>query len=877
MNEVKIPEELFFEILSKKLGFLFGKTVEALETEELKKITPVAQWDPALCSDEEQEQARAIVQRKIRETNNQVLYGCSPLLQKTEQTVLRNHRAMVREVSERISAHCEEIGSVLLNGQAFSEVTDVSGDGGDVHNHGRLTLTVTTPAGKFLYKPHSCKTDVVFSQLIGKHFSDIMRVPNALDYGDYGFCEYIVNRPAEGEEEAAAYYRNLGGVSALIHALGGTDFHCENILAEGLFPVPVDLETIITPTVKYFYDQGELPGFLSDYNYSLVQSGILPVGGSEQQLSPLLSITSGNAGAPVVNGKIRTVLGYEEEYLAGFDRIYDRCIERKEQLADAVIRLKTSPIRRLIRNTDSYAKVLLSLSRPAFARNEEARQKFFASSRSKIEKIGLKNLMGIPEAEQKSLSEWDIPYFYTAGGSTDLLSDGKTAAENYFSLSAVDHALLRLSRLSPEEKSFEKTLIRRSLETALIDRQPSAEKTDLSGASPITREEAVETAGELLKQIFESSVLSPSGKRGFVGHFGSRENFSAMQLPFANGLGGIFTFACAAASLDSRWRGIAEEMAEMVQEQLEYSVRFFSGSAVIPPDLCDPGLASGFAGVLNTLSGVRQLMPELYLPHTVESIFNLLDVFPIEQCTASDVYLGLAGLILSLSRIQETADVKKQVARAADRLLELKTLECGERTLWRTLPNIPRVLSGFGHGCAGIGLALLRAFEITGEEKYRAAAEDAFAFEHSIYSERIQTWPDLRSSPVPDQAMYGICSGAPGIALCLTEAKKAGMPFAEADMERAVAALNRQPFLPRDTLCCGNCSAAEAFLTLGMRDEAAALLGKIRKMAQLSGDYSYMPPAVEPFFVPTLFYGAAGLGYTLLRFAEPDRIPSVFI
>ena len=176
-----------------------------------------------------------------------------------------------------------------------------------------------------------------------------------------------------------------------------------------------------------------------------------------------------------------------------------------------------------------------------------------------------------------------------------------------------------------------------------------------------------------------------------------------------------------------------------------------------------------------------------------------------------------------------------------------------------------------------MGLALLRAWEITGDDRYRAAAEDAYAFEHTVYSERIATWPDLRSSPIPDRSQNGICSGAPGIALCLKAAQNAAMPFADIDTERAVAALRRQPLHSRDILCCGNCATTEALITLGLHDEAAVLLGKVRKRAQLNGNYSYMPQNKEPFFVPNLFFGAAGLGYTLLRFANPDKIPSIFI
>ena len=877
MNEVKINKDLFIDILSMKLSSLFSKTIESLTEEELKKISPVAEWGSKLCTDEEHEKARAIVREKIVQTKKQVLYDTSPALYNIEKTVCYNHSIMVQEVTERINAHRNEISRSLLNGRAFTEVTHISGDGADVHNHGRLTLTITTPEGKFLYKPRSCKTDEVLSELITSHFSDIVRVPRALDFGNYGFCEFINNRPAERKEEATAYYHNLGGVSALIHALGGTDFHCENFLADGRYPVPVDLETIITPTVRYFYEKGELPRFLYDYNHSIAQSSLLPKSSKHLQFSPLLCTTSKNAGAPVVDGVIQTVRGYETAFFVGFDAIYDRCMELKEQITSAVLRLKDSPIRKLIRNTASYAKVITHLNRPDSARNSEEQQKIFDSLSKYFLDNNLDHLIGIPQAEKASLSERDIPYFYTLGGSVDLYSDNVVAVKDYFKTSAVDNALERLNRLNSAEKQFEKSLISRALEYAIISKTPPCSFPDLRNAAPMAQEEALELSGKLLKKIHDASFLSPSGKRGFLGHVGDGDSLSCMQMQFSNGVGGICAFGFAAAALDSRWKSIAEDFAEIYQDYLDYYVQFFSDAELIPPERNDLGLASGAAGIIATLSCAERFMPELSLHNTVKDVCTLLDIMPLEQCSVPDVYSGLSGLILSLYRVRETVDVKRHVCRAADRLLELKTLACRDLTLWSTLPKMERGISGYGHGCGGVGLALLRAWEMTGDERYRSAAEDAYAFEHIAYSERIATWPDFRSSPIPDRSQNGICSGAPGIALCLQAAQKAAFPFADVDMERAVSALRRQPMNFRDILCCGNCSAAEALIALGLHDDAAALLGKIQKMAQINGDYSFMPPNMESFFVPNLFYGAAGLGYTLLRFAEPDRIPSIFI
>ena len=46
------------------------------------------------------------------------------------------------------------------------------------------------------------------------------------------------------EEEIRRYYRRTGHLLCLVYALNGSDFHYENLIADGEHPVPIDLETI---------------------------------------------------------------------------------------------------------------------------------------------------------------------------------------------------------------------------------------------------------------------------------------------------------------------------------------------------------------------------------------------------------------------------------------------------------------------------------------------------------------------------------------------------------------------------------------------------------------------------------------------------------
>ena len=66
-------------------------------------------------------------------------------------------------------------------------------DGGqsDKHQNGRCACIITAEHGTFLYKPRNLKADTVLYEMVSELFSDIVVLPKALDFGQYGYAEYI--------------------------------------------------------------------------------------------------------------------------------------------------------------------------------------------------------------------------------------------------------------------------------------------------------------------------------------------------------------------------------------------------------------------------------------------------------------------------------------------------------------------------------------------------------------------------------------------------------------------------------------------------------------------------------------------------------------
>lgn len=81
-----------------------------------------------------------------------------------------------------------------------------------------------------------------------------------------------------------------------------------------------------------------------------------------------------------------------------------------------------------------------------------------------------------------------------------------------------------------------------------------------------------------------------------------------------------------------------------------------------------------------------------------------------------------------------------------------------------------RNLCGYGHGTAGIGLALLELHAVTKCSRFLEGANEAFDYEKTHFDVGEQNYPDFRLSPQARKSagpsfMAAWCHGAPGIAL----------------------------------------------------------------------------------------------------------------
>jgi lantibiotic modifying enzyme len=152
-----------------------------------------------------------------------------------------------------------------------------------------------------------------------------------------------------------------------------------------------------------------------------------------------------------------------------------------------------------------------------------------------------------------------------------------------------------------------------------------------------------------------------------------------------------------------------------------------------------------------------------------------------------------------------------------------------------------------------------------------------------------ENWPDFRNFNLPgaepsakEQLKYAItwCHGAPGIGLArLRSLAHIDTPDIRSDIDAAVNTTISRGFGGNHSLCHGDLGnldvLLDAALTLKngeLTDRVYRIAGSILEASKTHGWLCGVPSGVE---TPGLLTGLAGIGYELLRLAEPERVPSV--
>ena len=866
------------------------------------------------------------------------LFHKYPVLARLIATVIDFWVDACREFILHLASDWNEIQKTFSCETQLKQVVDVQPRLSDYHNNGRSVILIKFNSGlKLVYKPKDLGLeDAYFKLLSWLNQQDIPLTFNVLkiiNHSTYGWVEFVEALTCKNIEETKRYYQRSGMILLILHLLGATDIHHENIIACGEFPVLVDLETLMHPEIDKKNTENVHELAYQQLYESVLRTGLLPYwysldpeADSAQDTSGLGAFGNQITSFRVVNwsdintDKVKlfyeyiqtrsitnlplkdfnktSPINYVDDIINGFKLMAEFFIEKRDKLLEknSILAVFSSQkVRFVFRPTSAYGAVLAKMLHPKYLKNGiEQSIQLDILSKAFIWMESKSIFWSVLKVEKKALEQLDVPIFIASSKSNNLNISCKEIIKGCFKSSSFSDIKIRLQHLSYDELEKNVEIIKssfyaRTLNYAHYSPLFPANDFQISEIVRPTSETMVEYAIAIGIGLQKRAICSNNGSVTWISpqynYKISKYQISPMGVDLYEGYCGVALFLSALARITSidEFRNLAIASLQPLYNQLQ-------------KDDCEHLLSliknEGIArlgGIIYSLVKISYFLHDPCFIEMAEKLVMLITPSSISTDQQFDVVLGVAGVILGLLTLYRASGNQKALDLAmlcGRHLLSNRVItNLGYKT-WKTLNG--KLLTGFSHGAAGIAYTLLCLYQFTGENALLEAANEAITYEKSVFNPDISNWPDLRFCSTDSRATYSSswCHGAPGIGL----ARIAGLNILDtneirADIEAAINTTNQYNRLTElDDLCCGNMSRVECLFTAAQKLsqqqlQVAALnqTAKILARAKERGTFSFSSNWRSSPYLPGFFKGVSGIGYQLLRLAHPDLLPSVLI
>ena len=851
-----------------------------------------------------------------------------PVLARTLAGIAMRWREARLEFLKRLSVDWPAICSTFFAGNHPGKLISVF-DSGDRHCNGRAVAILTFESGqKLVYKPRSLGIDEQYYRILtwlniqcDWNFEPM----KVINQGDYGWVEFIEQKPCTSTAEVGRFYQRLGGLLAVLYVLEASDFHYENLIASGDMPQLIDLESFFTP---YFASKGE--SWMSIMGKSMVdsvlQTGLLPwrifLGKKDQQGLDISGVTNAkgmesnqyapswnNEGAddmhlvfhkhalkegknrPILNGNDVSLLEYEADFLKGFSAIYQILLANREKLLNesGLVLGANHENRVLTRMTLGYSYLLNQSYHPDKLRNGLDQELHWDGLWMGIERQPL-----IPrffKGEREALEQADIPVFTGNLQSKDLHWPNGGCEKDFFQGTSLQRVFAKLERLSDEDLQTQIWFIRGSLATLRAEHSEEIPYVltipDVPATSPDLMKAVYSVSNRLEDQVKEQHGESSWINLCLLGESGY--HLQPMSIDLYSGLPGMAMFygylgkVSGNETYGNRAKSIIRGLNTYLAIMRERSADVREG-----PDY-GVGMFQGYGGIIYTLTHAATLWADATLLEAIEGLVPW--IAPLVECDEkNDIVSGNAGLLLAMLSLH-CLDHKEESLSLA--------LRCGERLLhrahrergglcWKGSSGI--ALTGFSHGASGIAYALLRLGAVSGDARFTHAGKEALNFERSHFLPTSGNWADMRKLdlhlPQADTGdrplMCAWCNGASGIGLSRLLIRNL-IEDSELDdeLEIALKTTLAKGFGKNHSLCHGDVGnleflskAAEFDSFSHLKHHADCIANAILSSIDEHGWICGVPNHFEALGLMT---GITGIGYGLMRHTHPDMVPSILM
>ena len=798
------------------------------------------------------------------------VWAAYPVLARQTTTIVERWIAASEELMQRLAADRSRIASEYNDGRDPGTVDAIDCSVSDPHDGRRRVSIVEFADGlRVVYKPRSMRVEAAFANLVqwlaARGLDSLPPAPRVIERDGYGWMEFVAHGAFASIDEVRRYYRQAGGLILMTHILGSKDLHMENLVASRSGPVLIDAEMLLQPAG----DSGDD----TVVDRSCLRTGLVSVvefGADElpYDIGGLRGVRDSREGrvhnAVMLNGEREPPDAYVDDVVDGFTRAYEFVCAHREKLLAAdgpLAAFADGLVRVLVRPTNQYALLSSARSAPRYLRD--------GLVRSMVTDILLRPLntartrpraWPIVVEERQLMEALDVPRFVVPVAGCGVWSQGRLLLDDCYARSPLDAVRERLRDLSAEDCAAQQRVLARALgentASRLTERMPDDAGDFVAHAAWIGR--------EILAQ--PPAVNGDAGACGlflYDGVLGPAILFSAL----------------AHVTGEAAWRRAAHDALT--------PALMWAEAPDGPNGEMTIGGCSGLGSVVYGLACAGAFLNDERALQAATTAAAAITGDRIAADGRFDIVDGAAGAIVGLLALHaRTGDAQLlEIAGACAEHLIARREEEPEGWTW---PNARGHLVGFAHGAAGIGAALLRLAAATDSRAYRDAGEKALAFVAGAFAPGDASWPvAMRERAEPGATigrMNAWCHGAPGVAVAALAALDGGRDVEMVAQARsAIGSLSRWDVNHADHLCCGHLGRMDVLLTAGVRLTGAAALDTAREIAarvvaraRRQQHFRLSTPGFEYRVHDAGFFrGLSGIGYALLRVAQPARLPSV--
>lgn len=855
------------------------------------------------------------LRRFLERSERDILFAEYPVLLSRLRSVAAQQLTVLAEFLTRLQADWGILADYHSMGRDELHLTALQPAQGDLHCDGRSVVIVAfNQTHQIVYKPRDLSIEQRFNAFLQK----LQDSDQNLDFGithfiardGYGWAEFIASSPCESEADCKKYYQNFGSLLAVVHQLGGYDFHHENLIAAGVHPVIIDLETLLY-SVKNgqflgksdpYFEAIEFPAVTAQLQ-SVMTTLMLPQNARDEHMSGIDGVVKRPEYARLFNqenallekqriedtvllhrphfkGEVLDPADFVDDVVVGFERAYFAMLGGQRQLTaknGPLHELANAQARVVLRDTQVYANLIEHGYHPDLLRRPEARLMHFLNLWPHV--VAMPSTIPVFLEEIRQLMQDDVPYFFQLPKGRTIYATAGSSGLLEMDTSGLEGAEARIMAMNAADCDLQTWFIRGALEKNVRSNKSQLPVVDAPPASAASLDRSLGLVHEQLvsgalfgNDMADWLTLTPTPKE--------RLAVGPVDLTLYNGVTGICLYLHSFARAKNR----KEDWALFHQALRNLETQLLSETE----DFRLPGAMNGYAGVAYLFVILSQYDPENYdRQRAIELLDRSIQLYD-PATHGFDLTGGAAGILMvALAGFEATSDLGfLQIARQMTRALITLATETEDGVGW--FGDGEKPLTGYAHGAAGAIAALARMRAVDPNAVSMDVINRAIDQENSSFDDRAQNWVDWRHKNLgmlpwdaPNHFEAHWCNGAAGIGMSRLQILASGCTRHDAarDIEAAARTTLKNGTRLNHSLCHGDLGNIGIVLALtahlGDMDLAAECWAALGQTVYQFEDGQFLGGASRELCPPDLMTGLSGIGYGLLRILNPETTPDV--